>query len=65
MKESHVSGESDSSIAPQKQANKDCVPLSAESVEGRRLSPSFGHTQRGPPAAESELDFGCGYSRLL
>lgn len=34
----HVSGESDSSIVPQKQANKDSVPLSAESVEGRGLT---------------------------
>ena len=34
----YVSGESDSSIVPQKQANKDSVPLSAESVEGRGLT---------------------------
>ena len=34
----HVSGESDSSIVPVKQANKDSVPLSAESVEGRGLT---------------------------
>ena len=33
-----VSGESDSSIVPQKQANKDSGPLSAESVEGRGLT---------------------------
>jgi group II intron reverse transcriptase/maturase len=34
----HVSGESDSSIVPGKQANKDGVPPSAESVEGRGLT---------------------------
>jgi RNA-directed DNA polymerase len=34
----YVSGESDSPIVPQKQANKDSVPLSAESVEGRGLT---------------------------
>jgi RNA-directed DNA polymerase len=34
----YVSGESDSSIVPKKQANKDSVPLSAESVEGRGLT---------------------------
>ena len=34
----HVSGESDSSIVPKKQANKDSSPLSAESVEGRGLT---------------------------
>ena len=34
----YVSGESDSSIVPQKQANKGSVPLSAESVEGRGLT---------------------------
>ena len=34
----YVSGESDSSIVPQKQANKDSGPLSAESVEGRGLT---------------------------
>jgi RNA-directed DNA polymerase len=34
----HVSGESDSSIVPKKLANKDSVPLSAESVEGRGLA---------------------------
>ncbi len=34
----HVAGESDSSIVPQKQANNDRVPLSAESVEGRGLT---------------------------
>ncbi len=34
----HVSGESDSSIVPKKQANNDSVPLSAESVEGRGLT---------------------------
>ena len=31
----HVAGESDSSIVPQKPANKDSDPQSAESVEGR------------------------------
>ena len=36
--DTHVSGESDSSIVPQKQANNDSVPLSAESVEGRGLT---------------------------
>ena len=34
----HVSGESDSSIVPKKQANNDGVPPSAESVEGRGLT---------------------------
>ena len=34
----YVSGESDSSIVPQKQANKDSGSLSAESVEGRGLT---------------------------
>jgi len=34
----YVSGESDSFIVPKKQANKDSVPLSAESVEGRGLT---------------------------
>ena len=34
----HVAGESDSFIVPQKQANKDSGPLSAESVEGRGLT---------------------------
>ena len=34
----HVSGESDSPIVPEKQANKDSVPLPAESVEGRGLT---------------------------
>jgi hypothetical protein len=34
----HVAGESDSPIVPQKPANKDSGPLSAESVEGRRLT---------------------------
>ncbi len=34
----HVAGESDSSIVPQKQANKDSGSLSAESVEGRGLT---------------------------
>ena len=34
----YVSGESDSSIVPQKQANKDSGPLSAESVEGSGLT---------------------------
>jgi group II intron reverse transcriptase/maturase len=34
----YVSGESDSSIVPKKQANNDSVPLSAESVEGRGLT---------------------------
>jgi RNA-directed DNA polymerase len=34
----HVSGESDSSIVSQKPANKDGVPPSAESVEGRELT---------------------------
>ena len=34
----YVSGESDSSIVPQKQANKDSGSLSAESVEGRELT---------------------------
>ena len=34
----HVSGESDSSIVPKKQANKGSGPLSAESVEGRGLT---------------------------
>ena len=36
--DAHVSGESDSSLVPQKQANNDSVPLSAESVEGRGLT---------------------------
>ena len=36
--DTHVSGESDSSLVPQKQANKDSMPLSAESVEGRGLT---------------------------
>ena len=34
----HVAGESDSSIVPEKPANKDGVPPSAESVEGRGLT---------------------------
>jgi hypothetical protein len=34
----HVAGESDSSTVPQKPANKDSGPLSAESVEGRGLT---------------------------
>ena len=34
----YVSGESDSFIVPKKQANKDSGSLSAESVEGRRLT---------------------------
>jgi len=34
----HVSGESDSSIVPEKQANQGSVPLPAESVEGRGLT---------------------------
>ena len=34
----HVSGESDSSIVPKKSANKDGVPPSAESMEGRGLT---------------------------
>ncbi len=34
----HVSGESDSFIVPKKQANNGSGPLSAESVEGRRLT---------------------------
>ena len=34
----HVAGESDSPIVPQKQANTDSGPLSAESVEGRGLT---------------------------
>ena len=34
----YVSGESDSFIVPKKQANKDGGSLSAESVEGRRLT---------------------------
>ena len=34
----HVDGESDSSIVPQKPANNDSSPLSAESVEGRGLT---------------------------
>ena len=34
----YVSGESDSSIVPEKQANKDSMSLSAESVEGRGLT---------------------------
>ena len=36
--DTHVSGESDSSIVPKKQANKGSGPLSAESVEGRGLT---------------------------
>ncbi|MGH9448094.1 MAG: reverse transcriptase domain-containing protein, partial [Terriglobia bacterium] len=36
--DTHVSGESDSSIVPKKQANNDSVPLSAEPVEGRGLT---------------------------
>ncbi|MFM9964337.1 MAG: hypothetical protein ACKV2Q_24305 [Planctomycetaceae bacterium] len=36
--DTHVSGESDSSLVPEKPANKDGVPLSAESVEGRGLT---------------------------
>ena len=38
MSDMHVAGESDSSIVPEKPANKDGVPLSAESVEGRGLT---------------------------
>jgi hypothetical protein len=38
----HVSGESDSSIVPKKPANKDGVPPSAESVEGRELTKGNG-----------------------
>ena len=34
----HVAGESDSSIVPEKPANKDSLPLSAERVEGRGLT---------------------------
>ena len=34
----HVAGESDSPIVPKKPANKDSVPLPAESVEGRELT---------------------------
>jgi hypothetical protein len=34
----HVAGESHSSIVPQKPANNDSDPLSAESVEGRGLT---------------------------
>ena len=34
----HVSGESDSFIVPKKQANNGSGPLSAEFVEGRRLT---------------------------
>jgi hypothetical protein len=34
----HVAGESDSSIVPEKQANKGGVPSPAESVEGRGLT---------------------------
>ena len=34
----YVSAESDSFLVPQKPANKDGVPLSAESVEGRGLT---------------------------
>ena len=34
----HVAGESDSSIVPQKPANKGGVPLPAESAEGRGLT---------------------------
>ena len=34
----HVAGESDRSIVPQKPANTDSGPLSAESVEGRGLT---------------------------
>ena len=34
----YVSGESDRSIVPQKPANTDSGPLSAESVEGRGLT---------------------------
>jgi len=34
----HVAGESDSSIVPQKPANKGSVPLPAESAEGRELT---------------------------
>jgi len=34
----HVAGESDSPIVPQKPANNDSGPLSAESVEGRGLT---------------------------
>ena len=36
--DTYVSGESDSSIVPKKQANKGSGPLSAESVEGRGLT---------------------------
>jgi hypothetical protein len=34
----HAAGESDSSIVPEKSANKGSVPLPAESVEGRELT---------------------------
>jgi hypothetical protein len=36
--DTHVAGESDSSIVPEKPANKGSVPLSAESAEGRELT---------------------------
>ena len=36
--DTYVSGESDSSIVPKKQANQGSGPLSAESVEGRGLT---------------------------
>lgn len=36
--DTHVAGESDSSIVPEKPANKGSVPLPAESVEGRELT---------------------------
>lgn len=36
--DAHVAGESDSSVVPEKPANKGSVPLPAESVEGRELT---------------------------
>jgi len=36
--DTHVAGESDSSIVPEKPANKGSVPLPAESAEGRELT---------------------------
>ena len=58
----YVSGESDSSIVPQKQANKDSGSLSAESAEGRGLTKEnidpllLDRTQRRVSRSRGRLD---------
>jgi hypothetical protein len=57
----HVSGESDSSIVPKKQANNGGLPTPAESVEGRGLTEENAHqslpdrTQRRVPGSRGLL----------